>query len=287
MIEGKLKEIRQLLDTEELSTNRSVNLALEALAEVVDELFKFMLQIRELQVGSDPGGVVPAGGSLGDLIKRVTDLEVRVHRGDADPRPPPLTLDWQGNVDFWQLVRNLRAKPGLDVADERDRALLWAAQRLETQAPPFTVPVKHGRLKRVDEALEKYLSDDISPAFQEVLDGILQLKLSEAEAVWTALRACDPMTVEFERVGGRGECGTPADFFASAVKAAVGLQTDLKSIIAATAAEAEHVVRLREGLQEVFDLLELLGEAKDRGHPSAAEKHRKDALAKAAALLTD
>lgn len=300
MIEGKLKEIRQLVETMKsrkafADDSRNVTTVLEGVTDVVDELFKFMIEIRELQLGSDPGGTIPPGRSLMEMHNRIEDLEVRIRRASVQPIETydPILGRTDGGDNFRQLVNNLRQKPGLDVADERDRAILWAADEIRDLShsipviAPLAVPIEHGRLKRVDVR-----SDDISPEFQQVLDGILQLKLSEAEAVWTALRACDPMAVEFKRDGGRSVAGSPADFFAGAVKAAVGLQSDLESqgkqlkgIVNATAEETFHVVKLREGLQEVFHCLERWNDTKKSN--TAADQHGKDALVKVAALLSD
>ncbi len=236
-LEGKLKEIKDVLGQAkkfELIENPSDDytpalIALDGIHGLVDEMFKFMVQIRELQFGSDPGGTVPPGGCLMDLIRRTEDLEVRMRRSEwHTPVLDHLKLSWSksvqddgGGENFRQLVSNIRAKPGLDVSDERDRALLWAAEQFEA-LPNLPIEIAGGRLKRVDDR-----SDDISPEFQKVLDEIETLKLSEAEAIWkTAKGEGDDVDASF-----------PLHAFLSAIKAALSLQENLAAVVAATEVE--------------------------------------------------
>ncbi len=279
-VESRLKEVRETIallkqDYEmrkgEGTSDPIVN-AVEGLTGVVNELFAFMVQIRELQFGSDPGGTVPPGGCLMDLIRRTEDLEVRVRRSEWNiPVLDHLKLKADrdgivqsdgGGENFRQLVSNIRSKPGLDVSDERDRALLWAADQFEAQAPPIV----RGTLKRIDDR-----SDDISPEFQKVIDEVATLKLSEAEAIWRDLNHADTQN--------------SADCFAAAVRAAVGLQSDLKHVIEAASDESEQAEKLRNALHQVSDVLDAVKDARMGGNRIKEQSHLREAQAIAARAL--
>ncbi len=278
-LEGKLKEIKDVLGQakkRELDNDPSEDYtpaltALDGIHGLVGEMFEFMIQIRELQFGSDPGGTIPPGRSLMAMHHRIEDLEVCIRRSEGYvPVLDHLNLSREGIVqddgggeNFRQLVSNIRAKPGLDVSDERDRALLWAAEQFEVRS----LPVVRGTLKRVDDR-----SEDISVEFQKVIDEVATLKLSEAEAIWKDFNHADAQN--------------SADCFAAAVKAAVGLQSDLKHVVEAASNESEEAEKLREALHRVSDALEAVQAAKLARNPITEQGHLRDAIAVTAKALT-
>lgn len=305
---AKLKEIRQMIQNSGVGPDVFV-LILERIVDTIDDLFgavvdlmvglrelqpsddpllfQVMVMIRELQLGSDPGGPVPPGKSLMDLHRRLTDLEARAHDplsnislGVPTPSENEAQRMREGRSNLLQLASAIRTNSdGFDIADERDRAILWAADQIHA----LPVEIVGGRLARIGlkqvETKEERMKQvdgqsELSVDFQDVLETFATLRLADAEEIWHMLAK-------------KPETRMAAEFFAKAVNAAVGLQSDLKKLVKASANEANKANELRDGLQQVSKALTAAQQAEFNKDVKGEEKHLREALAKVAKLLLD